>query len=162
MKKYVLGFIICTEMKTVLLIEKIKPAFQNGYLNGIGGKVEQGEDLIDAMVRETKEECDLDIPSVNWTPFCTMICKEGSTDGISDSWSIACFIVNISANQYFASKQMEKEVIQSLPLASVHVANKQLLGNTSWLVGMGIDALKNKAFYPPIIQYTGLSLPFKL
>ncbi len=162
MKKYVLGFIICSELKTVLLIEKIKPEFQKDSFNGIGGKVEEGEELVDAMVRECKEECDLDISSIKWTPFCTMVCPKDSIDKVSNSWSVACFVTNISANQYIATKQLENEVLQSLPLASIHLVNKKLLGNISWLVGMGVDALYNKAFYPPIITYTGLSLPIKL
>ncbi len=38
------------------MIEKLKPEWQKGRLNGVGGKVEEGEDPFDAMVREFREE----------------------------------------------------------------------------------------------------------
>lgn len=43
----------------VLLIRKAKPDWQAGLLNGIGGKVEDGESIFQATVREFKEETGL-------------------------------------------------------------------------------------------------------
>lgn len=40
----------------VALIEKIKPEWQQGLLNGIGGKIEKGETPLEAQIREFKEE----------------------------------------------------------------------------------------------------------
>jgi 8-oxo-dGTP diphosphatase len=40
----------------VLLIEKIKPAWQSGLLNAVGGKIEPGESPEEAMIREFSEE----------------------------------------------------------------------------------------------------------
>lgn len=40
----------------VILIRKAKPAFQKGLLNGVGGKIELGENAFIAMVREFYEE----------------------------------------------------------------------------------------------------------
>ncbi len=58
---YVLGFIPIHDeseptKRKVLLIRKNHPDYQAGKLNGIGGKVEPGEDPLTAMVRECKEE----------------------------------------------------------------------------------------------------------
>ncbi len=39
----------------ILLAEK-KQGFGKGYLNGVGGKVEKGETIEQAMIRETEEE----------------------------------------------------------------------------------------------------------
>ena len=44
-----------------LLISKKRPTWQAGMLNGIGGKIEPGENPLQAMIRECKEECNLDI-----------------------------------------------------------------------------------------------------
>jgi len=52
----------------VALIEKKKPDWQKGKLNGIGGKIELNESPIDAMVREFKEETDLSFS--DWKLFC--------------------------------------------------------------------------------------------
>lgn len=54
---YVLGFAFDCDKESVLLVEKRKgPKLNHGKLNGIGGKVENGESAIEAMCREFKEE----------------------------------------------------------------------------------------------------------
>lgn len=40
----------------VALVQKNRPEWMSGYLNGIGGHVEEGEDPFTAMVREFEEE----------------------------------------------------------------------------------------------------------
>jgi len=55
-KKYVLGFLFSEDNKYVSLIWKKKPEEQKGLLNGIGGKVEDGEDYFTAIEREFFEE----------------------------------------------------------------------------------------------------------
>ena len=57
-KIYVVGFI--SDKKKVLLIKKNRPEWQKDKFNGIGGKVEWGEDSLAAMIRETKEETGLE------------------------------------------------------------------------------------------------------
>lgn len=57
--RYVLGFIFDTNGREVVLIEKRRPAWQAGLLNGIGGKIEAGETPLQAMERECREECGL-------------------------------------------------------------------------------------------------------
>lgn len=55
-KLYVDGFLFDDEGNNVLLIRKTRPEWQAGFLNGIGGKVEEYELPIDAMCREFAEE----------------------------------------------------------------------------------------------------------
>lgn len=61
-KHYVNGFVLDTLEQRVLLIEKKRPDWQRGFLNGIGGKVEVDETPHDAMVREFREEAGLSLP----------------------------------------------------------------------------------------------------
>lgn len=58
-EKYVVGIVYSNEH--VLLINKIRPEWQKGIFNGLGGMINKGELPIDAMIRECKEECNLDI-----------------------------------------------------------------------------------------------------
>ena len=51
MNNYVLGFAFNKNFREVLLILKNKPQWQKGLYNGIGGKIEEGELPIEAMVR---------------------------------------------------------------------------------------------------------------
>jgi 8-oxo-dGTP diphosphatase len=59
MNNFVLGFI--TDRKRVLLIRKNRPDWQKGLYNGVGGLVLLDETPTDAMIREAKEETNLDI-----------------------------------------------------------------------------------------------------
>lgn len=54
MKEYVVGFLFSG--KKVVMIRKNRPDWQAGYLNGVGGHVEQDELPYDAMRREFYEE----------------------------------------------------------------------------------------------------------
>ena len=56
MRRYVLGFVFDFGWHNVLLIHKTKDDWQKGRMNGLGGKIEDGEPPIDAMVREFREE----------------------------------------------------------------------------------------------------------
>lgn len=55
-KHYVLGFMFSPEMDRVVLIEKQKPEWQKGLLNGVVGKIETYETPEGAMIREFYEE----------------------------------------------------------------------------------------------------------
>lgn len=56
---YVVGFLF-DRWGSVALIEKDRPAWQAGKVNGIGGKIEYGEGALQAMTREFKEETGVD------------------------------------------------------------------------------------------------------
>jgi len=64
MKEYVVCFIFTTCLENVWLISKIKPEWQKGSLNGIGGKVEYNETYKQAAEREIKEEAGVDISNL--------------------------------------------------------------------------------------------------
>lgn len=67
--EYVVGFAFDTFGK-VALIEKNRPAWQAGRLNGIGGHVEPGEAPATAMRREFREETGTDL--AGWELFAVM------------------------------------------------------------------------------------------
>ena len=66
MIRYVAGFLF-DQWGYVLLIEKKKPIWQKGLLNGIGGKIEPDESPIQAMIREFEEEAGFKV--INWELF---------------------------------------------------------------------------------------------
>lgn len=64
---YVCGLIFSADRARILLIEKRRPAWQAGRLNGIGGKIEDGETPAAAMARELAEEAALALaPDAFW------------------------------------------------------------------------------------------------
>ena len=60
MKRYVLLLLFTKDFKKVLLIKRKKKPFANLY-NGIGGKIEPNETVIDATIRECMEEVEIKI-----------------------------------------------------------------------------------------------------
>ena len=54
MKSYVLGFCFNTRLDQVVLIQKTRPEWQAGRLNGIGGHIENGELAADAARPSTE------------------------------------------------------------------------------------------------------------
>lgn len=76
MQYYVLGFRFTPDKDWVVLIEKQKPDWQKGKLNGVGGKIEAGEDPDKAMVREFREETGMETTVQDWTHALTLGNKE--------------------------------------------------------------------------------------
>lgn len=68
--EYVVGFLIDPVTDNVLLIRKNRPEWQRGKLNGVGGKVEPGEEAHQAMQREFREETGMTID--DWRRVLTM------------------------------------------------------------------------------------------
>lgn len=66
---YVAGLMFSECRNWVGLIEKIKPRYQAGKLNAIGGKIELNETPIDAMIREFFEETGVQTDPDTWQPF---------------------------------------------------------------------------------------------
>lgn len=65
-KSYVCGFAFSEDGDLVYLIEKKRPNWQLGCLNGIGGGVDIDEEPINAMVREFEEETGVTTKQDEW------------------------------------------------------------------------------------------------
>lgn len=132
MTKYVLGFMFNEKETDVLLIEKQKPLWQKGKLNGIGGKIEDGESPAHAMYREFKEE--VGIECVSWKYIVTMGNPDWHADTF-DAWSVDVFMAK--SNDVFYYKQMEQEMPVLIRLDEFDKFN--LISNLYWLIPMCLD-----------------------
>lgn len=77
MKQYthwVVGFLFNTSNE-VALVRKTHPAWQAGKLNGVGGKIGQGESPADAMCREFVEEAGARVS--DWREFALLKGQDG-------------------------------------------------------------------------------------
>lgn len=72
MKFYSVGFCFTYDLAQVALIRKVKPEWQKGKLNGVGGAVEIGENFQYAMWREWNEETGLPSAADGWNQICEM------------------------------------------------------------------------------------------
>lgn len=118
MKLYVLGFLF-TNDGFVWLIRKKKPSWQFGKLNGIGGKIEEGESPSDAMTREFKEEAGLTI--TDWRLFCNL--------GDESTYQIYCyFSFSEKVAETITEEKVSKQYSKSLP--------EDVIPNLKWLIPM--------------------------
>lgn len=76
--KYVVGFCFDHDLERVLLVRKARPEWQVGRLNGVGGKVEEGESPRAAMEREFAEETGGQGPVVEWAAYARLRGKDRS------------------------------------------------------------------------------------
>jgi len=69
MRRYVLGFAFDNGWRNVLLVWRTKSDFQYGKMNGLGGKICEGETPCQAMRREFLEETGGRAGDLSFTPF---------------------------------------------------------------------------------------------
>lgn len=141
MTKYVLGFIFDATAERVLLIEKQRPAWQAGKLNGIGGKIEAKEKPVAAMIREAFEECHLFSRVADWLPVASLKHPE---------WHIEVFTTVHTQNPHMLQTKTDEFVswvsINKLPL--------NIIPNLSWLIPLSKDVLQNREVKKVVASYT--------
>lgn len=118
---YVAGFFFSTDGTRVALIRKTKPAWQNGLLNGIGGKIEDGEEAIDAMRREFREETGVD--NEFWRCFATLG---------GDSWEVKFFAAFGEVDAVRTTTEEEVVIVPTNKLEGT-------IPNLKWLVPLALD-----------------------
>ena len=139
MKHYVLGFMFDFEKKNVLLIEKLSPEWQKGKLNGIGGKVEQGESPLLAMYREFEEETGMKDTAL-WKKFCTF------GDGLD--YRVWCFF---SFGDITKAQQVEKE--RPVIYSSTDLPYEKMISNLKWLIPMAASGNIYEAHITERVHY---------
>ena len=92
MKQYVLGFAFTKDKSEIILIEKQKPDWQKGKLNGVGGKVELDDNNeTEAMIREFREETGVDTCPDQWHKFGCMTFEKDIMGGGAKVWLFRMF-----------------------------------------------------------------------
>lgn len=76
--RYVVGFLFSTNLKKVVLLEKHRPVWQAGLLNGPGGHVEDDEGIYTAVRREFHEEAGLYVGRASWNHFACLTLHRGA------------------------------------------------------------------------------------
>lgn len=120
---YVAGFLFNTARDTVVLVQKRKPEWQAGKFNGVGGKVEPGENGHQAMRREFQEEAGVDVPS--WRSFCRL-------RGLN--FEVEFFVAFGDTSKV---RTVETEEIVAVPMSVL--SHTPLIPNLRWLIPLALD-----------------------
>lgn len=98
--EYVLAVAFSVDRRKILLIRKLTPEWQRGLLNGPGGKIELGETPLQAMIREFKEETNIDTTIEHWSGL-----------GAIESDVFKVFVFSMFDDLIYKAKTVEKEVV---------------------------------------------------
>lgn len=132
MTRYVLGFLFSLMAPTrVVLIRKNKPDWQKGLLNGIGGKVEEGESTEDAMVREFQEETGVIVTA--WRSYCALCGDDFRVDVFK------AFDSSAVANVRSVSGEPIITVFPHAVLDPNPQPQHRSISNIPWLIAMAMD-----------------------
>lgn len=131
-KSYVLGFAFDINNQNVLLIKKNRPEWQAGLLNGVGGKVEGDESSLEALVREFKEETDIDTIQSDWQLVTTM----------TESGVFSVKVYKTTIKDIYEYKSITDEKVWVYPLKAILKLSSVYpqVSNLKWLLHMCFDA----------------------
>jgi len=128
-KNYVVGFAFSADKSKVVLIHKNRPAWQAGKLNGIGGKIEPGEEALNAMVREFAEECGVQTTATDWHYFTKVLGKDG------DVYFYRLFDDKVLN----AVTSSDEEVV--IMDTNLNKLRQRGLSNVVWLIAIALDEM---------------------
>jgi 8-oxo-dGTP diphosphatase len=127
-RQYVIGFLFDDKGWHVSLILKARPAWQAGYLNGIGGKIEPTDaSPRAAMRREFHEEAGVMVPLERWDYFASM----GNR-----FWRCEVFKAFSTASIY-AMLSATDETVMIADTRKLH--QYKTISSVPWLVALALD-----------------------
>lgn len=138
MTRYTVGFAFSLDGSHVALIRKLRPKWQNGKLNGIGGHVEP-EDGHPAATqqREFWEETGVIIPANQWLAFATLV---------GPDYMVRCF--RTLTDDIYKVRSMTDEEIVVLPVSALR--DQLHIVNLGYLLPLALD---NEQIGVPIFHY---------
>jgi len=147
MQEYSVGFL--HNNRDVILVRKNRPVWQAGFLNGVGGHIEPGEDPHDCMVREFEEETGVRLGP--WEHFLTL---EGTTA------RVYCFAVYDEWGDYMSRiRTVTDEKIERWPMDALNNnlvyghSDSRTVPNLKWMIPL----MNQRANYrhPITIEFHG-------
>lgn len=138
--RYVCGFAFHGDNAVrpkVVLIRKVKPDWQKGKLNGVGGKIEKGESPERAMEREFFEEAGVRIFSDRWQVFARMDFPKAEVFFLRTFEPVA----SLARTQTVWSEEVGAMITESVEHRAVRgideIPDGAIMPNLRWAIPMG-------------------------
>lgn len=131
--EYVCGFLFSEDRKSVALIKKKTPSWQEGKLNGIGGKSKPKEETVFmAMTREFFEETGVTVPE--WRHFAVLTdTRTGSVIHFFEAASEAVHAVRTTTAEKVAVFEVAR------------IRFEKCVRSVAWLIPLALDESKSIA-----------------
>lgn len=153
-KRYVVGFLLNQYRSTVVLIQKNRPAWQAGRLNGVGGKIELGEDPADAMAREFLEETGYRTEPGAWRELCTIAWPDDAIRvGDAEPTSVIFFTLTapvVQLDRVIATQTDEYVNTFGIDWLLLTENRRSLIPNLTWLLPLAVYSADR---YEPFTVY---------
>lgn len=145
MKKMTVGFVFTPDFEKVLLMHKNRPDWQKGFVNGVGGKFEEGETGLQCIVREVQEETNLETTEEDWI-------YAGEIHGIRESgqeWKVEFYGTIYNDDPTHAESTTDEKVEwfdrKNLP--------DNVWNNLPWLIELTYDKMNKDMFKEFSVEY---------
>ncbi len=141
-QRYVVGFMFNNDGSKVALIHKNKPKWQEGLLNGVGGKVETNEISLNAIVREFEEETGVKTLRPDWDFYAHL---EGGYFSLD--------VFYCKSDEYcYSVKTIEQEEVDVYNVVDILSGKEKGVSNLPWLICAALDTDQPRFFLE--VNYT--------
>lgn len=142
MRQYVVVMLFSNDKNKILMVKRNKPPYQKCW-NGVGGKIEQGETKIEAAIRETKEETNIDLISPKL--HVTYIYPEGDWDNSGIELSVLYDFVNeVQVDSNYEGIYEWKDIDFAMDFNNKEIAG---FANVSQMIKEILDSENIQKFY---------------
>ena len=128
-RRYCVGYLFSPDFSRVVLIRKARPEWQAGLLNGVGGKLKDGEEPLRGMEREFMEET---ANKADWHPLARLDFPEAT---VWFFWAVSASFMDCTS---VTDEKIEFHWTKSLQ------DRDDLVPNVRWLVPMAVSLSKGE------------------